>query len=244
MIAEINVCNVCVAWSMRCLLILKVLSISLTKCLSSLYMLHCCAIISFILCFLYFSVFSLCPPVCPDNCSQFQRVISQELINYVAFHASFVPIIPWRCHQMETFAALLAICEGNSPVPGEFPAQRPVTRSFDAFFDLRLNKRLSEQSWGWWFETLSRPLWRHRNALHFLMTHTCVALCHLLFLTRMDEIHFRKSSCVGFLFWESTLILEIQHNTSALYNGIRWCTLVHLKRDILVVCVHTLWLLM
>ena len=39
---------------------------------------------------------------------------------------------------METFSALLAICAGNSPVPGEFPAQRPVTRSFDVFFDLRL----------------------------------------------------------------------------------------------------------
>ena len=34
---------------------------------------------------------------------------------------------------METFSALLAICVGNSPVPGEFPAQRPVTRSFDVF---------------------------------------------------------------------------------------------------------------
>ena len=44
---------------------------------------------------------------------------------------------------METFAALLAICAGNSPVAGEFPAQRPVTRSFGFFFDLRLNKRLS-----------------------------------------------------------------------------------------------------
>ena len=52
---------------------------------------------------------------------------------------------------------------GNSPVPGEFPTQRPVTRSFGDFFDLRLNKRLSKQSWGWWFETLSRSLWRHRN---------------------------------------------------------------------------------
>ena len=41
---------------------------------------------------------------------------------------------------METFSALLAICVGNSPVPGEFPTQRPVTRSFDVFFDLRLNK--------------------------------------------------------------------------------------------------------
>ena len=46
---------------------------------------------------------------------------------------------------------------------GDFPAQRPVARSFYVFFDLRLNKRLSKQSWGWWFETLSRPLWRHRN---------------------------------------------------------------------------------
>ena len=56
---------------------------------------------------------------------------------------------------METFSALLAICAGNSPVPGEFPTQRPVTRSFDVYFDLRPNKRLSKQSRGWWFETLS-----------------------------------------------------------------------------------------
>ena len=66
----------------------------------------------------------------------------------------------WR-HQRETFSALLALCAGNSPVTGEFPAQRPVTRSFDAFFDLRLNKRLSKRSWGWWFETPSRSLCRH-----------------------------------------------------------------------------------
>ena len=46
---------------------------------------------------------------------------------------------------------------------GEFPSQRPVTRSFDVFFDLRLNKRLSKQSWGWWFETPSPSLWRHCN---------------------------------------------------------------------------------
>ena len=64
---------------------------------------------------------------------------------------------------METFSASLAICTGNSPVTGEFPAQKPVTRSFDVFLDLRLNKRLSKQSWGWWFKTTSRPLWRHRS---------------------------------------------------------------------------------
>ena len=49
----------------------------------------------------------------------------------------------------------------TGPVTGEFPAQKPVTRSFDVFFDLRLIKRLSEQSWGWWFETPSLPLWCH-----------------------------------------------------------------------------------
>ena len=53
--------------------------------------------------------------------------------------------LAWWRHQMETFSALLAICAGNSPVPGEFPAQRPVTRSFDVYFDLRPNKRLSKQ---------------------------------------------------------------------------------------------------
>ena len=69
----------------------------------------------------------------------------------------------WWRHQMETFSALLAICAGNSPVPGEFRAQRPVTRSFDVFFDLSPNKRLSKQWWGWWFKTQSWPLWRHRD---------------------------------------------------------------------------------
>ena len=64
---------------------------------------------------------------------------------------------------METISALLAICAGNSPGSGEFPAPRPVTRSFYVFFDLHLNKWLSKQWWGWWFETPSRPLWRQCN---------------------------------------------------------------------------------
>ena len=69
----------------------------------------------------------------------------------------------WWRHQMQTFSALLAICVRNSPVTGEFPAQRPVMRSFDIFFDLRLNKRSSKQWWGWWFETPSCSLWHHCN---------------------------------------------------------------------------------
>ena len=51
----------------------------------------------------------------------------------------------WR-HQMETFSMLLALCAGNSPVTCEFPSQRPVTWSFDVFFDLHMDKWLSKQS--------------------------------------------------------------------------------------------------
>ena len=65
------------------------------------------------------------------------------------------PGVTWWRYQMETFSALLAICAENSPVSGEFPAPRPVTRSFHVFFDLRL--------WGWWLETPSRSIWRHNN---------------------------------------------------------------------------------
>ena len=69
----------------------------------------------------------------------------------------------WWRHQRETFSTLLALCAGNSPVTGEFPSQRPVTWSFNVFFDLHLNKRLSKQSWFRWFETPLRSLWRHCN---------------------------------------------------------------------------------
>ena len=72
-------------------------------------------------------------------------------------------ICAWWRHQMETFSALPALCAGNSPVAGEFPALREMTRSSDVSFDLRLNRPLSKQSWGWWFQTPSRSLWRHCN---------------------------------------------------------------------------------
>ena len=65
------------------------------------------------------------------------------------------------------FSAILALCAGNSPVTGEFPAQRPVTRSFDVFYDLCLIKRFIKQRWGWWFETPMCPLWRHCNDLTY-----------------------------------------------------------------------------
>ena len=74
-----------------------------------------------------------------------------------------VSSMTWCRHQMETFSAFLAICAGISPVTGEFPTQRPVMRGYAVFFDLCLDKRFSKQSWGYGFDTPSRPLWRHCN---------------------------------------------------------------------------------
>ena len=73
----------------------------------------------------------------------------------------------WR-HQMETISALLAICEWNPPVTSGFPSQRPVTRSFDVFFDPHMNKRLNKQSIRRWIGAPSRSLWRHCNDATFI----------------------------------------------------------------------------
>ena len=72
-------------------------------------------------------------------------------IEAAVFHSHNPLLAELVIHQMESFSALLAFCAGNSPVTGEFPAQRPVTRSFDVSFDLRSNKRLSRQSRRRWF---------------------------------------------------------------------------------------------
>ena len=90
---------------------------------------------------------------------------------------------------METCSALLTLCAGNSPATNEFPAQRPVTRSFDVFLD----KRLSKQSWGWWFETPSSLLWRHCNDLepHFLV------LCCIYFRS-VRWCNMKTKVCVGY----------------------------------------------
>ena len=108
---------------------------------------------------------------------------------------------------METFSALLAICAGNSPVTGEFPAQRPVTRSFDVFFVLRPNKRLNKQSWGWWFETPQRSIWRDCNGwvqalswqtgwqtrYHgYLATSDIVYCCGYIYFTHVIQVY-----CIG-----------------------------------------------
>ena len=64
---------------------------------------------------------------------------------YILYSNGHGTDVPWWRYQMEAFSALLSLCEGNPPVrsPVVF-LKRPVTRSFDIFFGLRLNKRLSK----------------------------------------------------------------------------------------------------
>ena len=131
-------------------------------------------------------------------------------------------VIFWWRHQMETFAALLAICAGNSPVSGEFPAQRPVTRSFDVFFDLRLKGRLSKHSWGWWLETPSWPLWRQSNVLEKL----CNAFSHIFIIFIPDIYHSFYITKV-IMPWLCRLIISeasILHVLDSLHEIRRWKT--------------------
>ena len=103
---------------------------------------------------------------------------------------------------METFSALLAICAGNSPVAGELPVQGPVTLSFDVFFYLRPNKRLGKQSWGWWFGTPSRALWRHCNGQHLRSpVHFITRMVNYAKLARVSCLH-----CIPKQPWEQTVI--------------------------------------
>ena len=89
----------------------------------------------------------------------------------------------WWPHQMGTFPVL--------PVTGESPSQRPVTRSFDVFFDLRLNKRLNKQSGCRWFETLSRSLWRQYNALTVPPTTISESRCQLRSVPLWEKLLFK-----------------------------------------------------
>ena len=85
---------------------------------------------------------------------------------------------------METISALLALCEWNSPVTGEFPSQRPVARSFDVIFDLCLQK-------GWVNNRDTGGLRRHR--VHYDVT---VVLIYSWFITvrELNEGHITSFS--------------------------------------------------
>ena len=145
--------------------------------------------------------------------------------------------MPWWRHQMEIFSALLAICAGNSPVTGEFPTQRPVTRSFDVYFDLRPKERLGKQWWGWWFETLSRSLWRHRNASGMTHWHWCLRLVQFQWgnfnssTPRQNCHHFADGIFMQFHEWKVCILIRISlkfvpkgaiDNESALVQEMAW----------------------
>ena len=75
-------------------------------------------------------------------------------------------------------------------------AHRPVMRRFEVFFDLRLNIRLSKQPWGWWFETLSCPLWRQCNALHWRWRHTNVMVSQITSKSTVCSTKHSKIMCL------------------------------------------------
>ena len=95
----------------------------------------------------------------------FENVICKSAT--ILYRFQFVYSLSWWRHQIITLSALLALCQGNPSIIVGFPSQRPATRSFGVFFDLRLNKRLSKQSKHQWFETPSRSLWRHYNVMPY-----------------------------------------------------------------------------
>ena len=126
------------------------------------------------------------------------------------------------------------VCEvtgvsGNSPVTGEIPAQRPVTRSFDVFLDLRLNKRLSKQSWCWWFETPSCPLWRHCNVFRNWGQPGCRRVCDLASpsggnrsfppVSLIETVHSTRWGCGDDVFkWKYGVISHRQGFCSPIWN--------------------------
>ena len=107
---------------------------------------------------------------------------------------------------METFSVLLVLCAGNSPVTG------------DIFFDLRLNKQFSKQSWGWWFEMPSCPLWHHCNAIWW----NFMALWRSMFLLDI---------------WTMLRIINTfgpHHNNCHFADNILKCIFLHVKFCILI----------
>ena len=113
----------------------------------------------------------------------------------------------WRCHQMETFSASLALCAGNSPVTGEFNSQRSVTWSFDASLICALNKRLSKQSRAWWFHTPSRSCLRHCNGT--LFNYVCFVVVIIAFM--------------WYIYWNSTWLPRRQWSCDEGYGHYPCC---------------------
>ena len=104
------------------------------------------------------------------------------LLPLLAAHSSF----SWWHHQMETFSVLLALCAGNLLVTGEFSSHRPVTWSFDVFFDLCLCKHMIRC----WFEMPLYSLWHHPNVQDIM-----IQLCQLSWYVENRNQGFYSLKC-------------------------------------------------
>ena len=93
-----------------------------------------------------------------DDVIMRQWITISAIINMYVLKCCHDDVIKWK-----HFPRYWPFVRGIHRPPVNLLAQRTVTRSFAVFFDLRLNKLLSEQSRSWWLAILSRPLWRHCN---------------------------------------------------------------------------------
>ena len=167
----------------------------------------------------------------PHHCVEHSR---GRILTTSATYTLYIYIYIWWRHQIETFSASLAFCARKLPVTGEFPSQRPVSRSLDIFVGLRLNKRLSKQSWGWWFETPSRSFWRHCNEgsrIGHPFTCRCPSICQFYRYRRSCKIYISHMTLLAKNGWQD---LDTLHRTSnvIIYDNIFHQRLLHRLKSV------------
>ena len=138
---------------------------------------------------------------------------------------------PAKCGHYMMTSSNGSIFRFTWPLRGEFighrwiPSQRPVTQRFDVFFHLCLNQRLSKQSWGWWFETPSRSLWRHCNDL---LWYFCYAYIFRTNWIKLDDlgIFIKVDSVAKYSLWYHRISIMSSHitNNSAVCNSLLMLT--------------------
>ena len=121
---------------------------------------------------------------------------------------------------METFSALPALCVWK------IPSQRPVTRSFNAFFHLCVNKRLSKQSWDWRLETPSCLLWRHCNFI--ILQELFTGMFMAIYDTEKIQIYVSSSYTVWLMKYP---LLNGDYNTYLVANKIPFYLDIPLVRE-------------
>ena len=121
---------------------------------------------------------------------------------------------------MEAFSTLLSLCAGNSPATVNSPHRGQWRGTLMFFFDLRRNKRLSKQPWGWWFKTPSWSLWRQCNEQNVLLTLTSMCLYIYIYAYRsICFIYIYLYACVYvlFLFYLIDFIIYVRDEHEALH---------------------------